>query len=62
MKTFEITKPEFIDMIRGKFGIPFEITADQVTVSLVWENNTTDPLFDVGPEGGAEALLVTVDE
>jgi hypothetical protein len=59
-KEIRIDRNKFLTVLRNAGIIPDDLNGDQVKALIVWENNTTDPLFE--PIHGADGLLIQIKE
>lgn len=57
---YRLTKDQLMRVLRDGGVIGEASISKNVEISIVWENNTTTPLFE--PIHGADGLLVTYEE
>ena len=60
MNSIRINKKAFFDILKAANALPEGVLPHQVTALIVWENNTTDLLFD--PIHGGDGLLLKIGE
>lgn len=60
MREIRIDRKAFIAMLRNAGVIPQNTLQHHVKALIVWENNTTEPLFS--PTHGGDGLLLEIEE